>query len=80
MNIQVLTAIAGDGTDKSVAVPRFHGLLLNGVGGTFDLRTTAGSTEYVTFPADTPIALGPFDGQTVHVRAAEGVSVQVALI
>jgi hypothetical protein len=78
MNLKVLEPLQANGTDQAVEVPRHYGLMVRSAS-EVELRDTPGGNVFV-LPADTPVWLGPFLGQTVYVRAVAGATVYLALI
>jgi hypothetical protein len=80
MNLSIQPAIAGTGADVAIAIPRCYSVLLRSDTASFQVRESENAVDYITLPEDIPIALGPFLGQTIWIRAAAGVTVQVALM
>lgn len=83
MNFQALPALTGDGTDQPVNIPRDRTLLII-ADGDVQVRDLpkpeeGEDTAALTIPADTLVPIGPSLGQVVHLRAAEGVVIQLAL-
>ena len=78
MNFKNLEPIAGDGTSKTVDVPRGARLIIYADGGDVELRD-APSGDFLPIPEKTLVRLGESLGQTLHLKANTGTTIRLAL-
>lgn len=78
-NLQILTAIAGNGADQAVEVPRDQSLLFR-ASGEVEIREAPNHADFFPWPADTPTPPLGGRGQTLYLRAAVGVTIRLALV
>lgn len=79
MNFIAMEPLVANGSDQPVEVPRGATLLVHPLAASVEVRHQAGATAKLTITADSLVPLGPSLGQTVHLRAVAGTTIELAL-